>query len=74
MMPTHVLAYTGQSPGVLEQNPQSACLFVPSIYTKKEIISKENPGILAKISSILNSSPIFRNRIMPSAVFLGPEN
>lgn len=71
MICIHVSGYTGETPVHPEQTPHSACLFVQSIYTKKEVISKENPGILAEISSILNSSPSFCNR---SAIFLGLEN
>lgn len=73
-MSTHVSVYTGKTPVLPEQNPQSACLFVQSIYTKKEVVSKENPGILAEISSILNSSPISCNWVVRSAIFLGLEN
>ena len=38
------------------------------------VISKENPGILAEISSVLNSSPIFCNQTVLSTVSLGLEN
>lgn len=74
MIFTRVLIYTGKTPVVLEQNAKSACLFVWNIYTKKKVISKGNPGSLAEISSILNSSPIFCNWIVLSAFFLSLEN
>ena len=43
-------------------------------FIQRKVINKANPGILAEISFILNSSLIFCSQIVLSAVFLGLGN